>query len=46
MKLFLIFAWLYFMLHIGAAVADTILINSPDGRQTICVIVGTVVQCY
>jgi len=45
-KLFLAFVAMYFLGHIGYALADTILINSPDGRQTICVIVGTVVQCY
>ena len=46
MKLFLVFVWLYFMLHIGHTLADTILINTPDGRQTICVVVNGVVQCY
>lgn len=45
-KWFLVFAALYFLVHVGVASADTILINQPDGRQTICVIVGSVIQCY
>ena len=45
-KVFLAFVALYFLGHIGYALADTVLINQPDGRQTICVIVGSVVQCY
>lgn len=45
-KWLLLFAALYFLGHIGYALADTVLINQPDGRQTICVIVGTVIQCY
>ena len=45
-KLFLAFVALYFLGHIGAALAETVLINTPDGRQTICVIVGSVIQCY
>jgi hypothetical protein len=45
-KLFLAFVALYFLGHIGVALADTVLINGPDGKQTICVIVGSIVQCY
>lgn len=45
-KLLLVFAAIYFLGHIGYALADTILINQPNGGQTICVIVGNIVQCY
>lgn len=43
---FLVFAALYFLVHIGIAAADTILINQPNGDQTICMIMGNIVQCY
>jgi len=45
-KLFLVFVAAYMMLHIGAAMADTILINQSNGQQSICMIVGNIVQCY
>ena len=45
-KFLLVFAALYFLVHIGVALADTVLINQPNGEQTICVIVGNIVQCY
>lgn len=45
-KFLLVFAALYFLVHIGVALADTVLINQPNGDQTICMIVGNIVQCY
>lgn len=45
-KLFLALVAIYFLGHIGYALADTILINQPDGRQTICVVVNNIIQCY
>lgn len=45
-KFLLAFAALYFLGHIGYALADTVLINQPDGKQTICVVVNNIIQCY
>ena len=45
-KFLLVFTALYFLVHIGYALADTVLINQPDGKQTICVVVNNIIQCY
>lgn len=35
-----------FVVSIQIANAETILINQPNGDQNICMIYGTVIQCY
>jgi len=48
MKYFLLFVWLFFMVHIAAALANDsiIVINQPNGGQTVCVYQGSYVVCY
>ena len=48
MKFFLLFVWLFFMVHMAAALANDsiIVINQPNGGQTVCVYQGSYVVCY
>lgn len=46
-KWLLIFAALYFLLHaIAAIAAEPVIINQPDGGQTVCIISGSYITCY
>jgi hypothetical protein len=46
-KWLLIFAALYFLGHVIAAVAaEPVIINQPDGGQRVCIISGGYVTCY
>ena len=37
---------IYFGCHIGYALADTIIINQPNGGQTVCIMQNGVVTCF
>ena len=45
-KILLIFAALYFLGHIAAAVAQTTIITLPDGGQRVCIVQNGYVVCY
>jgi len=46
-KWLLIFAALYFLLHmVSAMAAQPVIINQPDGGQRVCIISGSYVTCY
>jgi hypothetical protein len=49
MKFFLLFVWLFFLAHIAVALAGDdgiIIINQPNGGQTVCITQGSYVVCY
>ena len=49
MKYFLVFVWLFFLAHIAAALAGDdgiLIINQPNGGQTVCITQGSYVVCY
>ena len=46
-KWFLLFAALYFLIHIAVAVAaEPVIINQPSGGQTVCIVQGSYIVCY
>lgn len=47
-KWLLIIMILYFGAHIYNALAQTtpVIINQPDGRQTVCIVDGRYITCY
>ena len=45
-KLLLLFTALYFLGHIGYALADTVIVNTPSGGQVVCIVNGQYVTCY
>ena len=46
-KVLLFLGAMYFLGHIGYALsAETIIINQPNGGQTICIVQGAFVTCY
>jgi hypothetical protein len=45
-KMLLIFAALYFLGHIAAAMAQTTIITLPDGGQRVCIMQNGYLVCY
>jgi len=45
-KLLLLFTALYFLGHIGYALADVVNINTPGGGQVSCIVNGQYVTCF
>lgn len=46
-KCLIVFALLYLALHVGLALsAQSIVINTPTGGQTVCIVDGQYVTCY
>jgi hypothetical protein len=45
-KWVLIFALVYFLLHIVVAVAQTTIVTLPDGGQRVCIMQNGYVVCY
>ena len=46
-KLLLLFTALYFLLHMVVALAaEPVIINTPTGGQTVCIVQGGYIVCY
>lgn len=45
-KLVLIFTAVYFLGHIGYAMADTVIITTPSGDIKPCIITGGYITCF